>query len=143
MAALTAGAATATPKATYIARCSMCHQANAEGLAGQFPRLAGRGAQIAQTPEGRHYMARVVLNGMYGSILVDSQSITGLMPSMVAMSDAEIAEALNHVVSLGKPAKAAVPFKAGDIAAVRAEGKVSGTQNAELRQALVTSGIIK
>ncbi len=135
--------AAAAPKTVYLARCSMCHQANGEGLAGQFPRLAGRAAAIAQKPEGRNYLARVVLHGMYGSISVDGQSITGLMPSMVAMTDAEIADALNHAITLGKPAKAATPFKAAEIALVRAQGKVSSSQNAELRQTLVASGIIK
>ncbi len=121
----------------------MCHQANAEGLTGQFPRLAGRGAAIARSPEGRHYLARVVLHGMYGTINVDRQAITGLMPSMVAMTDAEIADALNHVISTGKTAKAAAPFKPAEIAAVRAEGKVTGSQNAELRQKLVASGTVE
>ncbi len=135
-------AALAVPKATYVVRCAMCHQPGGEGLAGQFPRLAGRGAAIAQTPAGRHYLARTVLHGMYGTILVDGQSITGLMPSMVAMTDAEIAAALNHVLSLN-PTKPATPFKPAEIAAVRAEGKASGSQNAELRQQLVADGTIK
>jgi mono/diheme cytochrome c family protein len=143
LALMVAGTAAAAPKATYLARCSMCHQANAQGLAGQFPRLAGRSAQIAQTPEGRHYLARVVLHGMYGSIAVDGQSIAGLMPSMTAMTDAEIADALNHAITAGKPAKPAAPFKPGEIAAVRAEGKASGSDNAALRQQLVASGVIK
>ena len=142
LAAFAGSGADAAPKATYLARCSMCHQANGQGLAGQFPRLAGRTAVIAQKPEGRHYLARVVLHGMYGSINVDGQSITGLMPSMVAMTDMEIAEALNHIITTPGSAKAA-PFKPAEIAAVRAEGKVSGSQNAELRQTLVASGVIK
>jgi hypothetical protein len=50
---------------------------------------------------------------------------------------------LNHVISLGKPAKPAKPFKPADVAAVRAEGKVSGTDNAALRKTLVASGVIK
>ena len=136
-------AASATPKTTYLARCSMCHQANAQGLPGQFPRLAGRSAQIAQTAEGRSYMISTVLHGMYGSITVDSQPITGLMPSMAAMTDAEIADALNFVITVGKSAKAAAPFKPTEITAVRTGPKVSGSQNAELRQNLVTSGTIK
>ena len=143
LAGIVGTAAAAAPKAVYLERCSMCHQPNAQGLTGQFPPLAGRAAQIAQTLDGRHYLARVVLNGMYGTIMVDGQTITGLMPSMVAMTDAEIADALNHVITTGKPAKAAAPFKPAEIAAVRAEGAVNSSDNAELRQKLVASGIVK
>ena len=133
----------ADPKATYLTRCSMCHQSAAQGLSGQFPRLAGRAAQIAQTPEGRHYLARILLWGVYGPIEVDGTPINGLMPSMGSMTDEDIVAVLNHVITLGKPAKAAKPFKPADIAAVRAQGKISGSDNAELRRTLVASGAIK
>lgn len=140
--AVLAAPAVAAPKTTYLARCSMCHQANGQGLAGQFPRLAGRSAAIAATPEGRNYLARVVLYGIYGGITVDGQSIAGLMPSMVAMTDAEIADVLNHVIATPGSAKAA-PFKPAEIAAVRAAGKVSGSDNSALRAKLVAEGKIK
>ena len=39
--------AAAEPKAAFVARCAMCHQAGGEGLSGQFPRLATRAAVIA------------------------------------------------------------------------------------------------
>jgi mono/diheme cytochrome c family protein len=133
----------ADPKSSYLTRCSMCHQANAQGLPGQFPQLAGRAAQIAQTPEGRRYIARVALWGLYGPIEVNGTPINGMMPGVAGASDAEISDVLNHVLSLGKPAKPARPFKPADIAAVRAEGKVAGTDNAALRKTLVESGVIK
>jgi mono/diheme cytochrome c family protein len=133
----------ADPKASYLTRCSMCHQSAAQGLPGQFPQLAGRTAQIAQTPEGRNYLVRVALWGLYGSIEIDGKTINGLMPGVAGASDAEISDILNHVTSLGKPAKPAKPFKPADIAAVRAQGKVSGTDNAALRKTLVASGVIK
>ena len=66
-----------------------------------------------------------------------------MMPGVAANSDADIADALNHAITVGKPAKAARPFKPAEIAAVRAEGRVSGTDNAELRKSLVASGVIK
>jgi mono/diheme cytochrome c family protein len=135
--------ATADPKTSFLTRCSMCHQSNAQGLPGQFPQLAGRTAQIAQVPEGRHYLVRVALWGLYGPIDVNGTPINGLMPGVAGASDAEISDVLNHVIGLGKPAKPARPFKAADIAAVRAEGKVAGTDNAELRKTLVASGVIK
>lgn len=140
---LVAAPVAAEPKAAFVARCSMCHQAGGEGLSGQFPRLAGRAAQIAQTPAGRHYMARVVLGGMSGPITVDGTPLVGVMPGMSTMSDAEIAEILSHIVTLGKPAKPAKPFKPADIAAVRAEGRPTMADNAALRAKLVAEGTIK
>lgn len=135
--------ALADPKTSYLTRCSMCHQSNAQGLPGQFPQLAGRSAQIAQTPEGRRYLVRVALWGIYGPIDVNGTPINGLMPGVASASDAEISDVLNHVIGLGKPAKAARPFKPAEVAAVRAEGKVSGTDNAALRKTLVAAGVIK
>jgi mono/diheme cytochrome c family protein len=135
--------AVAEPKVAFVARCAMCHQAGGEGLAGQFPRLAGRAATIAQSPEGRAYMARVVLWGMAGPITVDGAPLTGVMPGMASMTDAEIAEILSHAVTLGKPAKPAKPFKPAEIAAVRAAGRVSMADNAALRATLAASGVIK
>ena len=129
--------------AAYAARCAVCHRAAAEGVAGQFPRLAGRTAAIAQTPDGRAYLARVVLHGMLGTIDVDGRTITGLMPGMATMNDADIAEAINHALVAGTPDKPAKPFTATEIAAVRAAGKVSMGKNAELRMQLVKAGAIK
>lgn len=137
-----ASTASAAPGSVYVARCAMCHQSNAQGLAGQFPRLAGRTGDIAATPAGRAYLARVVLHGMYGKIVVDGAALTGLMPGMAAMTDADIAAALNHVVTVKKPARPVAPFTAAEVAAVRATGKFSGTQNAELRRQLVEDGKI-
>lgn len=133
----------AEPKAAFVARCSMCHQAGGEGLAGQFPRLAGRTAVMAQNPDGRRYMAQVVLFGLSGPVEIDGARISSVMPGMASMSDAEIAEILSHVITLSKPAKPAKPFKAAEIAAVRAAGRVSMADNAALRATLVGSGVIK
>ncbi|WP_439546889.1 c-type cytochrome [Sandarakinorhabdus sp.] len=135
--------AAADPKAAFVARCAMCHQATGDGLAGQFPKLSGRAAAIAQTPEGRRYLARVVLGGMAGPIEVDGVKLNGVMPGMASISDAEIAEILSHVVTLGKPAKAAKPFKSAEVAAARADGKASMADNKALRAELVTAGVVK
>ena len=138
--------AAAEPKAAFVARCAMCHQAGGEGLSGQFPRLATRAAAIAQSPEGRTYMARVVLWGMAGPITVEGAPLMGVMPGMASMADVEIAEILSHAVTLGKPAKPAKPakpFKPAEIAAVRAAGRVSMADNNALRAKLASEGAIK
>ncbi len=133
----------ADPKAAFSARCGMCHQATGAGLAGQFPRLSGRAAAIAQAPEGRRYLAKVVLHGQAGPIEVDGTRISGVMPGMSSVSDAEIAEILSYALTLGNPAKAAKPFKAAEVAAVRAEGRASMADNNALRARLVNEGVIK
>jgi len=132
------------PPVLFAQRCAMCHQTDGNGLPGQFPRLAGRAATIAQTPAGRHYLALVLLNGMVGSIKVDGQAIAGLMPSMAALKDQEIADLLNHAAGL-KPAvagKKPAPFTAKEIAAVRAAGTVGASAVAGERAKLAAAGSI-
>jgi len=136
-------AAAADPKAAFVARCGMCHQATGDGLAGQFPKLSGRAAAIAQVPAGRRYLARVVLGGMAGPIEIDGVKLNGVMPGMASMSDEEIAEILSHIVTLGKPAKPAKPFKAAEITAARAEGGANMSSNKALRLQMVADGVIK
>lgn len=141
---LLATPAAADPKASFVARCAMCHQATGEGLAGQFPKLAGRAAAIAAAPAGRRYMARVVLHGMAGPIEVEGARIAGVMPGMASLTDAEIADVLSHAVALGgKPPKTVKPFTVAEVAAVRAEGKATMADNRALRAQLVTDGVIK
>ena len=120
----------------------MCHQSDGAGLAGQFPRLKGRVGQIATAPEGRSYLALVLLNGMYGKVTVDGQSISGMMPTMSMLSDPQIADLLNYVVGLKKPAKPAAAFTAAEIAKVRAVGKLSGPEVAAERARLLGKGLI-
>ncbi len=142
MALLAAAPAAAQGADGFVARCGMCHQATGEGLAGQFPRLAGRAAAIAQSEPGRRYMVRVVLGGMAGPISVDGKPLMGVMPGMASLSDDQIAAALNQALALGKPAKPAKPFKPADVAKVRAEGRPAMADNAALRAELVGKGLI-
>ncbi|MDI1295338.1 MAG: cytochrome c [bacterium] len=127
----------ATGSQTFGTRCSMCHQPSGAGLPGQFPRLNGRVAQIATTPDGRQYLAMVLLYGIYGPITVDGKPITGLMPGMGTLSDQDIADVLNHAVSLKKAAKPAPAFTAAEIAKVRGGGKKTASQVAAERARLV------
>lgn len=140
---IVAGGAVAAPiGGVFAARCSMCHQPTAAGLTGQYPRLVGRVGMIAVKPEGRHYLALVLINGMYGRIDVDGQPITGLMPAASGVSDKDIADTLNALVKLKPPAKKAAAFTAAEIAAVRAEGRKSTAEVAAERGRLVASGVI-
>lgn len=119
----------------------MCHQTTGAGLPGQFPRLNERVAKISATPEGRAYLIKVLLFGMYGSITVDGKPINGLMPTMGGMSDQDIADVLNHVVSLKKVGKPA-PFTAAEVATIRSGPKMATSAVAAERAKLVADGKI-
>jgi cytochrome c553 len=126
----------------YASRCSMCHQPSGAGLAGQFPRLSGRAAQIASTADGRAYLAKVLLFGLYGPINVDGKPITGMMPAVGSMADQDIADLLNHLVSLQKAAKPVAAFSAAEVGKVRAQGKLTSSGVAAVRTDLATKGIV-
>lgn len=124
----------------YTARCQMCHQRDGAGLPGQFPRLAGRVDKIAATPDGRHYLVLVVLNGMVGGVTVDGRKLFGFMPSMATLGDADIASILNALGATG--GKKPQAFTAAEVAKIRAQPRMSGTQVAAERARLVTAGLI-
>jgi mono/diheme cytochrome c family protein len=141
MATLTSPAS-ATGLQTFSSRCSMCHQPSGAGLPGQFPRLSGRVSQIAASPDGRRYLAFVLLYGIYGPIKVDGKPITGLMPGMGTLSDQDVADVLNHAVALQKPAKPVPAFTATEIAKIRATGKKTSSEVAAERGRLAAKGLI-
>lgn len=136
------GQALATGQQTFAAQCSMCHQPDGAGLPGTFPRLAGRIPAIAGAPEGRRYPVMVLLHGLYGPITIDGKTMSGLMPPMGALSDQAVADVLNHALSLGKPKRKVTPFTAAEVAAVRAEGRKSGSDVAAERTRLAARGLI-
>lgn len=85
----------------------------------------------------------VLLYGIYGPIMVDDRKITGLMPGMGTMSDQDIADVLNHAVSLKKAAKPGPAFTAAEIAKVRGGGKLTAAQVAAERGRLAGKGLIR
>jgi len=82
----------------YATHCVACHQVEAVGAPGIAPPLAGNIGRHAGSPEGRAYLARVPLTGMVGSITVAGERYTGNMPSFAALSDAELASVLGHIL---------------------------------------------
>jgi mono/diheme cytochrome c family protein len=133
-----ARAQTADHGAVFNNNCSMCHQLAAAGVPGEFPRLAGRAGKIAATAAGRNYLERVVLFGMFGQITVDGAPIVGgVMPSFASLSDQDLADALDYIVSLddsGKLQWQGAAFKPADLAKARAD-KLSPAQVHQLRAA--------
>ena len=136
-------AQTADHAAVFNNNCSMCHQLGAAGVPGEFPRLAGRAGKIAATDAGRNYLERVVLFGMLGKVTVDGTPIVGgVMPSFGSLSDQDLADALDYIVSLddsGKLQWKGMVFKSADLARARADKTLSPAQVHELRAAVTAA----
>lgn len=123
----------------YDTNCSMCHQKAGVGLAGQFPRLAGRTAEIAASEAGRQYLIEAVLFGQIGKIEVDGSSIVGLMPSFAVLSDADVADVLNYLIGLDAKKGKRPRIKAADVSKVRSGPQLSASQVHAHRKDVVTA----
>lgn len=77
----------------YRNQCISCHQADGEGVRGQFPPLA-RNSDLFLAQD---FPVRVVLHGIEGKIDVQGQSYDGVMPALDILSDDEIAAVVNYV----------------------------------------------
>jgi mono/diheme cytochrome c family protein len=111
--------------ALFTQNCVLCHQSGGAGLAGQFPRLAGRVGPISAKPAGRAYLIDVLTYGMVGTVTVDGQPIIGQMPSFASLSDEQVAAVLSYLQSLGGAPKEA--FTAAEVTAGRAKEKKSAS----------------
>ncbi len=92
-ASATAAAGSVDGASVFADNCSACHQANGEGVEGQFPPLAGNSDLFLATD----FPAAVVLNGLQGPIDVAGQSLDQTMPSFDFLSDDEIAAVIGYV----------------------------------------------
>ena len=91
------GAATgAEPsQAVYQTNCAACHQPTGQGLPGAFPPLAGN-PNILGDPE---IIIENILAGKQGEITVKGQTYNGVMPQMQHLTDEQIAQAANYVLT--------------------------------------------
>jgi mono/diheme cytochrome c family protein len=83
----------------FSSHCTICHQANGNGLPGMYPPLADSIGRDVKFPEGRAYLVHVVSFGLTGPISVHGQAYNGLMQSWPALSDDEIAQVLDFVLA--------------------------------------------
>jgi cytochrome c553 len=102
-ASLSAGALRASPAQDYMLYCMGCHGAQAQGVPGKIPPLAGALALFMRTAEGRDYVLRV----------------PGAANS--ALPDAQLTAVLNWLAtSYGAPGEAPpVPFTVDEVTRVR------------------------
>ena len=117
--------AAADPLVDYTLFCMGCHGAQAQGVPGKVPPLAGALSRFMRTPEGRDYVLRVP--GAANSALSDEQ-LTGVL-NWLAGRDAAAAAA------------PVVPFTVAEVARARRTPleRVQETRLAVIR-ALAASG---
>ncbi|HEX3709273.1 MAG TPA: cytochrome c, partial [Pseudolabrys sp.] len=125
--------------AVFNEQCVACHQAHGEGVAGQFPPLAGN-RDIFLSAD---FPARVVLFGLKGKIDVNGKGLDAEMPPLDFLSDAQIAAAIGYVRGAwgnGKlrPAGMTDPDAAA-VAALR-KSKLSAAQVHDQRMTLKGAG---
>ena len=80
-------------EALFTGTCSVCHQANGEGLPGVFPPLA----KSDYLTQDRAKTIAVVINGLSGAIKVNGKDYNSVMPPMSQLNDDAIANILTYV----------------------------------------------
>ncbi len=81
--------------ALYNGTCSVCHQANGEGLPAVFPPLAKSDYMNADIERA----IGTVLNGRTGAIKVNGKDYNSVMPPMSQLNDDEVAHILTYVLN--------------------------------------------
>jgi mono/diheme cytochrome c family protein len=104
-------------KKIFSANCATCHQANGQGVAGQYPPLAGSEYVI----NGTRRPAMIVLKGLEGPLTVKGSHFgTAVMqPWDKTLTDAKIGDVLTYIRS--DWGNSASPVTAEQIAALRKE----------------------
>lgn len=106
-------------KTVYATTCGACHQANGEGLPGQFPPLVGSDWVLAKDPSR---IIRIVLNGASGPIEVNGTSWNNVMvPWKDVLQDDDIAAILTYIRN--DWGNTAPQVKPEDVAAIREKVK--------------------
>lgn len=92
--------------AIYQQKCTMCHQAQGQGLPGAFPPLMK--SEWATGPAEN--LIRIQLRGLTGEITVAGKKYNQTMPANAKMSDEDIAAVITYVRnSFGNKASAVTP----------------------------------
>jgi len=73
--------------------CSVCHQAEGQGLPGVFPPLARSDFLMAD----KRRAVEIVLNGLTGPVTVNDAKYSSIMPPMSQLNDDEVANILTYV----------------------------------------------
>jgi len=104
-------------KKIFAANCQTCHQANGQGVPGQYPPLAGS----EFTTGGSRRMGMIVLKGLQGPVKVKGQQYGSavMQPWDKTLTDQKIADVMTYERS--EWGNSASPVTAEQIAALRKE----------------------
>ncbi len=106
---------------TFANTCEKCHQANGQGLSGQYPSLVGSEWVLAPGPAR---VIRIVLDGLQGPIEVKGQQFNNTMvPWRDVFSDQEIAAVLTYVRGEKNWGNNAGPVTPAQVSAIREKTK--------------------
>jgi nitrite reductase (NO-forming) len=105
----------AAGKQLFAGTCSVCHQANGEGLANVFPPLA-KSDYLAADPKRA---ISIVTHGLTGKITVNGHEYDSVMPPMAQLTDDEVANILTYVMNSWDNPGGQISKE--DVAKVRAE----------------------
>lgn len=80
--------------AVYTSKCSVCHQANGQGMPGAFPPLVNSEYVIGDPG----IPVRIVLRGMQGHIEIQGVTYNGAMPAWATqLTDGEVAAVVSYI----------------------------------------------
>ena len=96
---LLADADTSAGEKIFNGNCAACHQTTGQGVPGAFPPLVGHAPEVANAEGGHEYMEKLLLYGLQGEINVSGQTYNGVMPAWSQLSDDDLANVLNYVLS--------------------------------------------
>lgn len=114
---LSAAEQSAAGKQLFAGTCSVCHQANGEGIPNVFPPLA----KSDYLNKGSKAAIDAVLHGVSGKITVNGKDYNSVMPPMNQLNDDEIANILTYVY--GSWGNAGARVTAAEVKAARAQPK--------------------
>lgn len=80
---------------TYYTYCSTCHQPNGGGAQGRFPPLS----DTDWVTGDKERLIKIILQGMEGSMEINGETYTGVMPQHSFLKDQEIADVLTYIRS--------------------------------------------
>jgi len=85
-------------KRVFTQNCAVCHQANGQGVAGQFPPLVDSEWVLGQDWHGDNHLVKIVLNGLQGVVTVKGQPYNNAMaPWGAVLKDDQIAAVLTYI----------------------------------------------
>ena len=89
----------------FLAKCSVCHQADGSGIPGLYPPLS----MSPRLPGPPEKLIRIMLLGLKGTQVRNGTTYNGMMPSWrFDLTDSQIADVLNDVITRWSPDTKAV-----------------------------------